>query len=160
VTDTTTSLINRFAQVQIHSSPTPPPAILPEPELNNLDDLLQACSSKSVQPFQSFQTSSIFISNVWPKVRKPNPVIRKIGEASYSEVFGLKVGNQEVVVKVIPLLSGENVSVQGGDRPDCSECGDVKRELEVTKRMAGIPNGGFVDFLRSALWPVGPLQVQ
>jgi len=49
-------------------------------------------------------------------------------------------------VKVIPL-GEESQSSVGEEKPDCSSCEDVKREIEITKRMTGLEGGGFVTFL-------------
>ncbi|EIW82311.1 hypothetical protein CONPUDRAFT_123093, partial [Coniophora puteana RWD-64-598 SS2] len=70
---------------------------------------------------------------------------RKIGEASYSEVFG--IGG--VVLKVIPLCSpSPPVRVVEEDLPPPSDAEDVLREMIVT-RMMGDACSGFVRLLRT-----------
>lgn len=70
----------------------------------------------------------------------------KVGEASYSEVFGFSQSAEDadLVLKVIPLFSG---TVEAdGSFPDCSSPEDVLREIEITKKMNQVPGGGFVEF--------------
>ncbi|WWC62880.1 uncharacterized protein I303_105478 [Kwoniella dejecticola CBS 10117] len=123
----------------VPSSPVEDPQIA-------LGELLQACSSSTVYPFSDF-----LISGELPKYDN----IKKVGEASYSEVFGLSSkGDAGVkhVVKVIPLLSAQKLNGQEGSAspmPDCSRVQDVKREIEVTKRMSQVPGGGFVEYIGS-----------
>jgi len=70
---------------------------------------------------------------------------RKIGEASYSEVFG--IGG--VVLKVIPLCSpSPPARVVEEDLPPPSDAEDVLREMIVT-RMMGDACSGFVRLLRT-----------
>ncbi|WVQ84372.1 hypothetical protein IAT38_006524 [Cryptococcus sp. DSM 104549] len=123
-------LADKLGKVAISSS-------LPESR-SSLASLLSVCSSSTIHPFSSFIASQPFL---------PSPVngIRKVGEASYSEVFGLlSEEGKELVIKVIPLFEGEVESEK--QLPDCSAPEDVLREVEVTKRMGGVPGGGFVDF--------------
>lgn len=108
------------------------------------------------------------------KGKKTVPAFRKIGEASYSEVFALRIRDgKDIMVKVIPLFDhssslprtqeGDSDGAKGQDLPDTSYPGDVLRELEITTRMCELPGGGFIDYLgsvRSApsrLLPLGPL---
>ncbi|GJN91813.1 hypothetical protein Rhopal_004836-T1 [Rhodotorula paludigena] len=79
---------------------------------------------------------------------------RKIGEASYSEVFATTDAHgDELVVKVIPIASPR--SDDAGARaqeteamPFMSECEAVRREIEVSRAMGGEEGGveGFVRF--------------
>ncbi|WVN89898.1 uncharacterized protein L203_105128 [Cryptococcus depauperatus CBS 7841] len=118
---------------------------LPEETSTNIDasikDLLQICSSQSVHCFSSLIESLPFSTFGVPI----DPV--KVGEASYSEVFGISSQNdgiKDFVIKIIPIFdgrTGSNISL-----PDCSMPEDIVREIGVTKRMGDVPNGGFVSF--------------
>jgi len=70
---------------------------------------------------------------------------RKIGEASYSEVFG--IGN--VVLKVIPLRDESRTGyVEDDDGPAPSDAKDVRKEIIVTRAMGEV-YGGFVKLLKT-----------
>lgn len=77
------------------------------------------------------------------------PAFRKIGEASYSEVFGIG----DVVLKIIPLRNEEPVK-KGKFAKDDVECPppsdvkDVLKEIVVTRAMGEMCNG-FVELLRT-----------
>lgn len=105
-----------------------------------LEALIQACSSASVQEFNAFIKS-------FPLFPASKDVfMTKVGEASYSEVFGFSQSAEDadLVLKVIPLFSG---TVEAdGSFPDCSSPEDVLREIEITKKMNQVPGGGFVEF--------------
>nr|XP_019000175.1 HASPIN protein kinase [Kwoniella mangroviensis CBS 8507]OCF63636.1 HASPIN protein kinase [Kwoniella mangroviensis CBS 8507] len=106
-----------------------------------LDDLLSTCSSATIGQFTNFLEGCQL-----PEYGS----IRKVGEASYSEVFGLVVAEEvEFVLKVIPLLSSMRLDKTDGPMPDCTKMEDVKREIEVTKRMSQVPGGGFVQYIGS-----------
>ena len=85
-----------------------------------------------------------------PVVRRQDasgpPTFQKIGEASFSEVFG--IGN--VVLKIIPLRDEE----RGGavahdvDGPAPSDAKDVLKEIIVT-RLMGDCMSGFVELLKT-----------
>lgn len=105
-----------------------------------LEALIQACSSTSVQPFSTFIKSFPLFS------ASKDVFVTKVGEASYSEVFGFSQSTEDadLVLKVIPLFSGTMET--NGPFPDCSSPEDVLREIEITKRMNQVPGGGFVEF--------------
>ncbi|WVW84978.1 hypothetical protein I302_107014 [Kwoniella bestiolae CBS 10118] len=109
----------------------------------SLNELLSTCSSTSIRSFSDFLGAGEL-----PKYES----IRKVGEASYSEVFGLVEGDDvRYVLKVIPLLSTPS-NADGSENkpmPDCSKIEDVKREIQVTKRMSQVPGGGFVEYIGS-----------
>ncbi|KAH9482546.1 Serine/threonine-protein kinase haspin-like protein hrk1 [Psilocybe cubensis] len=71
---------------------------------------------------------------------------KKIGEASYSEVFGIG----DVVLKVIPLRdeSKPEVTHSEEDGPAPSDAKDVRKEIIVTRAMGEV-HGGFVKLLKS-----------
>ena len=73
---------------------------------------------------------------------------KKIGEASYSEVFGIG----DVVLKVVPLiLSPADERLEGGTAfwPEMSYGEDVLKEVAITKAV-GTLHSGFVRLLRLA----------
>ena len=71
---------------------------------------------------------------------------RKIGEASYSEVFGIG----DVVLKVIPLRDESNSAVHQDeeDGPAPTDAKDVRKEIIVTRAMGDV-DGGFVKLLKT-----------
>lgn len=133
------------------SKPSEPgPSKPPTPDLSRL---LSICTVDEILPFDEVFTHSKFLE-LLPQAdkRTSSPVVRKLGEASYSEVFSVSAqeGSVDVVVKVIPLLGFSNLRGKQKtevELPDCSEVDDVAREIGVTKRMSRVPGGGFVDFL-------------
>ena len=118
-----------------------------------MDALLRGCTNPEVQPFSEFLRSQCLLSLIpFSANYESGPVIRKIGEASYSEVFGLSAyeAGPEIVVKVVPLLEQallQRDTMHEVDLPDCTLPENVLREIEVTRMMAGIPDGGFINFL-------------
>lgn len=118
--------------------PTPEPELPPDSAGESLSRLLAQCSVP-----QPINFDDIFSHPAFSALVKGSQ-LRKQGEASYSEVF--RVG--DAVVKVIPLLGTarptDDEDVE--DVPDCSGADDVAREIEVTRRMAQVPGGGFVGF--------------
>ena len=113
--------------------------------------LLKSCSSEDVQPFSSFLASPILKSLITTSTACL-PIFHKLGEASYSEVFrmSLDTSDPKIVIKVIPLLDGALLQPDDGsietELPDCSTPEDVLREIDITRKMAGLQGGGFVDF--------------
>ncbi|KAI5124739.1 hypothetical protein M0805_005374 [Coniferiporia weirii] len=79
--------------------------------------------------------------------RKPCPFFQKVGEASYSEVFGIG----SVVLKVIPLFDeGNDISAAckaEWETPPVSEVEDVLKEILVTRAMGEVCKG-FIKLLR------------
>jgi serine/threonine-protein kinase haspin len=122
------------------------PVVEEKAVVSAFEALLELCGQTSVPSFSSIFSSPAF-SSLFENPAAP-PTIRKIGEASYSEVYSFcHDGMDARVVKVIPLQGSPAV---GGtltdDIPDCSEEKDVLRELEITKRMSQVPGGGFIEF--------------
>ena len=108
--------------------------------------LLKVCTAHKVQDFTSLLSSPLLLDLV--PSRSDTPEFKKIGEASYSEVFGISRGARRVVLKVIPLLSDASIAKaeEGEDVPDCSEAVDVRREVEITSTMSDLEGGGFIEF--------------
>ncbi|KAK4684541.1 serine/threonine-protein kinase haspin, partial [Tremellales sp. Uapishka_1] len=110
-----------------------------------VDELLEVTTSSDPQPFASFLTSPALLSLLPGSDSK---TVRKVGEASYSEVFSIANAETEMVIKIIPLLADPIEAGEGEeDIPFCSEVKDVLREVEITKRMSNVPGGGFVKCL-------------
>ncbi|KAK4054788.1 hypothetical protein OIV83_000712 [Microbotryomycetes sp. JL201] len=107
----------------------------------NLADLLELCASPCVIDFAHF------ISSPPAPFSSSSPVRwRKIGEASYSEVFEA----QNTVVKIIPVATESSVAALDSetDLPYLSDGDLVRREI-VVSALCGGPNarvGGFVGF--------------
>ena len=104
-----------------------------------LGSLLMECNQETLLDFDAFVTS--FAIDCKQTGMTSAPAFCKIGEASYSEVFG--VG--EVVLKVIPLRDmdgGRNrkhaITV---DAPFMSEINDVLKEIAVTRAMGAMCQG-------------------
>ncbi|KAI0321935.1 hypothetical protein OF83DRAFT_1161476 [Amylostereum chailletii] len=136
-----------FSGLDITSSP-----LLPEtttPIAPHLTPLLQECGQTAPHEFSAFIESFPFD----PIVRSGNGngagsvSFQKIGEASYSEVFGIG----DVVLKVIPIrdeASDSAASAQDVETPSPSDAKDVLKEMIVTRAM-GEMSEGFIKLLRT-----------
>jgi serine/threonine-protein kinase haspin len=135
-------LTEELADLQISpSKPAQPSEASTSHSLSPLEALLQASSQPEAFDFDSFLTSDHLL-DLLPS--RAQPSFSKIGEASYSEVFSVQRGKQELVIKVIPLLPV--CQREGTDEvPDCSTPEEVLREVEITKTLAALPSTGFVD---------------
>ena len=115
----------------------------------HLKDLLEECHQESCGPhnFSAF-IETFPLDPVLQSARSRSGdqlKFRKIGEASYSEVFGIG----DVVLKVIPLRDEVNPSSNGeGDCPAPTDAGDVRKEIVVTRAM-GVVHDGFVTLLKA-----------
>lgn len=69
---------------------------------------------------------------------------KKIGEASYSEVFGIG----DVVLKIIPLCDESQTCVEEVDGPAPTNAKDVRKEIIVTRAMCEVYSG-FVKLLKT-----------
>ncbi|WWD18745.1 hypothetical protein CI109_103199 [Kwoniella shandongensis] len=138
-------LTSKLARVTIEDSPAPTErSIKPPQPKDTLPLLLKQCTSTIIQPFATILNSSDIPSFTG---------LTKVGEASYSEVFGLTTTSStnnavDFVLKIIPLLDEQSreATSKDGPMPDCSSPEDVAREIEVTKTMGQVPGGGFVKF--------------
>lgn len=107
--------------------------------------LLDECAQPTPHEFSAF--IEMFPHD--PIVRVPNsarlPTFQKIGEASFSEVFGIG----DVVLKIIPLRDEERRALaMDVDGPAPSDAKDVLKEIIVTRAM-GVCCQGFVELLRT-----------
>ncbi|GAA5831740.1 hypothetical protein JCM11251_003863 [Rhodosporidiobolus azoricus] len=126
--------------------PAPTPSTHPTP--SSLSPLLSSLLSPQVLSFSCLLTSPpppfAYFSD--PLAR---PEWRKIGEASYSEVFET-MGEEggEVVVKIIPIAPEAGLSEEEQENlPFMSEVGAVRREIEIS-RLLGAEGEGLDGFVR------------
>jgi hypothetical protein len=125
--------------------PTVAPSRLPPTFQQLLKPLLAECGQQDVMDFEFFV--STFPSDEIFEDCPPPAVHSKIGEATYSEVFGC--GN--VVLKIVPLRNPEAASreeeLEEEELPTQSEIAEVEREI-ITTRALGEFSKGFVKLLR------------
>lgn len=140
----------QLPKIQIRSQE---PAIQPMRPPAYLRPILSECGQVTPFDFDAFletlPTELLFtnIGNAFQQGNVPQ-VYTKVGEASYSEVFGY--GN--VVLKVIPLLNeetspSETWSASWGS-PQVSEVSDVVREINVTRAMGEVCKG-FIKLIKA-----------
>lgn len=147
-TDLDTSLDFDFSNLTLSTSH----AIQSIPPPEYLVPLLDECGQTTPHEFSAFIETFPFDPIVQPvdeDINSPNDVqFRKIGEASYSEVFG--IGN--VVLKVIPLRDDTSASaptpISDIEIPFPSEAKDVLKEMIVTRAMGAVCDG-FVKLLKT-----------
>ena len=111
------------------------------PVISELSGLLKKCGQTEVQDFDAFVSTFAF-DGIHGK-RAGKVAFRKLGEASYSEVFA--VG--EVVLKVVPLLLDGEESSEDVEVPCASPLAEVEREILVTKAMGDV-HAGFIKLLK------------
>lgn len=111
-----------------------------------LKPLLAECGQQEVIDFDFF-ISTFPSDEMFDDSPPPVSIHSKIGEATYSEVFGC--GN--VVLKIVPLRNPETASreeeVAEEELPTQSEIAEVEREI-ITTRALGEFSKGFVKLLR------------
>ncbi|KAG9120202.1 hypothetical protein FRC07_004388 [Ceratobasidium sp. 392] len=109
-----------------------------------LQSLLSTCSQPEPIDLEAFVStfSTDDVHTLYPSSSRRR--WRKIGEASYSEVFGLG----GVVVKIIPLRMEGEGAILDVDGPFVSEIEDVEKEIAVTRAMGEIQNG-FIKLVRA-----------
>jgi serine/threonine-protein kinase haspin len=114
-----------------------------EPIPGYLKDLLAECEQERPHEFSAFIETFPFDPLVYSALDSGSVRFRKIGEASYSEVFGIG----DVVLKVIPLRNPIPSSTEDKEMPPPSDAKDVWKEMIVTKAMGQVDDG-FVRLLR------------
>jgi serine/threonine-protein kinase haspin len=133
-----------FADISISSGledslPAPPKYLLP---------LLSECRQSVPHEFSAFIETFPFdpIIRYSDQGYASKAEFRKIGEASYSEVF--RIGN--VVLKIVPLRDEEasHSDFLEVDSPPPSDAQDVLKEINVTRSMGEICEG-FIKLLRA-----------
>lgn len=114
--------------------PDQPPHLIP---------LLDECGQEAPVEFSAF----IEAFPVHPIVQSScsgRATFQKIGEASYSEVFGIG----DVVLKIIPIRNEECPDEIDAETPAPSDAKDVLKEIVVTRAMGEMCNG-FVNLLKT-----------
>ncbi|KAG9091035.1 hypothetical protein FRC06_000737 [Ceratobasidium sp. 370] len=109
----------------------------------SLQGLLSTCSQSEPIDLEAFVStfSTDDVHALYPSSRRR---WRKIGEASYSEVFGLG----GVVVKVVPLRMEGTEARADVDGPCVSEIEDMEKEIAITRAMGEIQSG-FIKLIRA-----------
>ncbi|KAF9569114.1 hypothetical protein CPC08DRAFT_813270 [Agrocybe pediades] len=116
---------------------------------NFLIPLLQECHQENCGPhnFSTFIETFPYDAIFDPvRDRGVDLQFKKIGEASYSEVFGIG----DVVLKVIPLRDESKVpeSLSEEEGPPPSDATDVRKEIIVTRAMGEV-HDGFVKLMKT-----------
>ena len=114
-----------------------------------LKPLLKECHQETCGPheFSAFIETFPYDPIIRPAGTKypPDMKFNKIGEASYSEVFG--VG--DVVLKIIPLRDESKVNqMDEVEGPAPTDAQDVRKEIIVTRAMGEV-YGGFIKLLKA-----------
>ena len=115
-----------------------------------LEPLLEECHQETCGPhnFSAFIESFPFDPIISRGKENVDLRFKKIGEASYSEVFGIG----DVVLKVIPIRDESEASQSSAsdeeDGPATSDAKDVRKEIIVTRAMGEVYNG-FVKLLKT-----------
>ena len=117
----------------------PPPTRQPA----HLLSLFEECGQSAPVEFSAFIEAFPFHPIVQSTSSEPI-AFQKIGEASYSEVFGIG----DVVLKIIPLRDEESPVRDDVDTPAPSDAKDVLKEIVVTRAMGEICDG-FVSLLKT-----------
>jgi len=120
--------------IENHALPDQPPHLIP---------LLDECGQDAPVEFSAF----IEAFPVHPIVQSScsgRATFQKIGEASYSEVFGIG----DVVLKVIPIHNEEGPDEIDAETPAPSDAKDVLKEIVVTRALGEMCNG-FVNLLKA-----------
>jgi serine/threonine-protein kinase haspin len=136
--DTDVNDILKFADLSISDyqehAPEVPGYLLP---------LLQECNQGSPHEFSSFINSFPFDPIVQSYESElaaySKAEFRKVGEASYSEVFGIG----SVVLKIVPLRDEVETKTDGHDveSPPPSDARDVLQEIAITRSMGELCEG-------------------
>lgn len=117
----------------------PPPTSQPA----HLLSLMEECGQSAPVEFSAFIEAFPFHPVVQTTGSEPIAFL-KIGEASYSEVFGIG----DVVLKIIPLRDEESQARDDVDTPAPSDAQDVLKEIIVTRAMGEICDG-FVNLIKT-----------
>ena len=114
--------------------PNQPPYLIP---------LLDECGQDAPVEFsafiEAFPVHPIVLSSC-----SGHATFQKIGEASYSEVFGIG----DIVLKIIPIRDEEGPNEIDAETPAPSDAKDVLKEIVVTRAMGEMCNG-FINLLRT-----------
>jgi serine/threonine-protein kinase haspin len=120
--------------VDDHAAHNQPPHLIP---------LLDECGQDAPVEFsafiEAFPVHPIVLSSCSGRAS-----FQKIGEASYSEVFGIG----DVVLKVIPIRDEEYPDKTDAETPAPSDAKDILKEIVVTRALGEICNG-FINLLKT-----------
>ncbi|KAI6035053.1 hypothetical protein F5J12DRAFT_790723 [Pisolithus orientalis] len=111
---------------------------------NYLLPLLNECSQTCPHEFSAFIETFPFDPVVQSVDADVDVHFRKIGEASFSEVFGIG----DVVLKVIPIQNEDKYSCLMAETPPSTDAKDVLKEIIVTRAMGALCRG-FVKLLKT-----------
>ncbi|KAF7432892.1 hypothetical protein PC9H_004836 [Pleurotus ostreatus] len=120
----------------------------PRPEYPEyLMPLLRECQQENTGPYEFSAFIEAFPMDPVVRTKTSEVKFKKIGEASFSEVFGIG----DVVLKIIPLRDERAVLSEGADDvdgPPPSDANDVLKEMIVTRAMGSVSEG-FVELLKT-----------
>ncbi|KAI0005147.1 hypothetical protein BJV74DRAFT_762806, partial [Russula compacta] len=120
--------------IEDYALPDQPPYLVP---------LLDECGQDAPVEFSAFIEAFPVHPIVWSSCSR-EAVFQKIGEASYSEVFGIG----DVVLKIIPIRNEGCPDRIDVDTPAPSDAKDVLKEIVVTRALGEMCNG-FVNLLKT-----------
>jgi serine/threonine-protein kinase haspin len=148
LTDSELDLTQDFANLDLSSASAGVEGTELSPEW--LHGLLEECQQRGPHEFSAFVETFPFdpvVRSSDGTVSTPLQKFRKIGEASYSEVFGIG----DVVLKVIPLRDiAEAATINDiPESPPPSDASDVLREIVVTREIASTCGDGFTRLLKT-----------
>jgi serine/threonine-protein kinase haspin len=130
-----------FADLTFSSTPIATHTVNDQPP--HLIPLLDECGQDAPIEFSAF----IEAFPVHPIVKSSysgRAEFQKIGEASYSEVFGIG----DVVLKIIPIRNEECLDKIDAEMPAPSDAKDILKEVLVTRALGETCNG-FVNLLKT-----------
>lgn len=120
----------------------------PRPEYPEyLMPLLRECQQENTGPYEFSAFIEAFPMDPVVRTIASEVKFKKIGEASFSEVFGIG----DVVLKIIPLRDERATPSEGADDVDGplpSDANDVLKEMIVTRAMGSVSEG-FVELLKT-----------
>ncbi len=109
--------------------------------------LLRECQQENTGPYEFSAFIEAFPMDPVVRTMTSEVKFKKIGEASFSEVFGIG----DVVLKIIPLRDERAPPSEGADDvdgPPPSDANDVSKEMIVTRAMGSVSEG-FVELLKT-----------
>lgn len=109
----------------------------------HLIPLLDECGQEAPVEFSAF-IEAFPLDPVVQSSCSGRATFQKIGEASYSEVFGIG----DIVLKIIPIRNEESFDEIDAETPAPSDAKDVLKEIVVTRAMGEMCNG-FVNLLKT-----------
>ncbi|KAG9017965.1 hypothetical protein FRB90_012851 [Tulasnella sp. 427] len=116
----------------------------------SLKTLLKTCNQSTVINFNTFVSE--FPRDALHGKQTRNLAFRKLGEASYSEVFAIG----EVVLKVVPLVPEDGGGAShpqdcsAGEIPSSSPASDVNQEIVITREIGNLQSR-FIKLIRAVV---------